>query len=166
MEPQNENVLLTIKQGLRNVTLLHNKMPRDCRTWCILFHNEFHRGSGTNFIQKFDAIEEIFATWQGFPREAETSLVPGNIPRSARVAPTPAAVHRLGVVSILADLGMYPSTLGFARKALPPGFCMTREITQRTPRYSTLLLDWANKTYEGRFQCVFGLVWSPSRVAL
>jgi hypothetical protein len=70
-------------------------MPKDCRDWCIGFHNDFHKGSGTNFLQKFDAIEDIFAHWQGY--------------------------------------------------------CTSKDINQRSPKYSTLLLEWANKTYEGRF---------------
>jgi hypothetical protein len=64
-EPDNEYVKLTLKNGLKNLTLLHPRVPRHAREWLRDFHNGFHAGSTTSFLQKLAWLPEVSANWRG-----------------------------------------------------------------------------------------------------
>lgn len=48
------------------VTLLNPKMPTHVKNWLILFHNNFHNGAATSFLQKLEYALQIHLNWRAY----------------------------------------------------------------------------------------------------
>lgn len=54
--PKEENVVLSLEQGLDDCVLIHKATPVDIVDYMILEHNAFHDGAPTTFIQLCPAL--------------------------------------------------------------------------------------------------------------
>eukprot|EP00959_Pyramimonas_sp_CCMP1952_P459118 9477743-Pyramimonas_sp.AAC.1 len=54
-------VRYTLKQGLRNMTVLDHRTPKDVIMLLLNFHNAWHGGSAFTLLQYFDLTRECMA---------------------------------------------------------------------------------------------------------
>ena len=57
-EPENQNLLVSLRRGLE-VRLLHHRTPPDVVRFLIHIHNGFHAGSGTSFCELVSLVPQV-----------------------------------------------------------------------------------------------------------
>eukprot|EP00959_Pyramimonas_sp_CCMP1952_P368765 7724312-Pyramimonas_sp.AAC.1 len=63
-DPKNKMVKLTLKQGLRHMTVLDHRTPDDVIRFLIDFHNDWHKGSTFTLLQMFNLAKTYIAAFK------------------------------------------------------------------------------------------------------
>jgi hypothetical protein len=63
--------------GLKYVDLYNVNTPADVLRWLKKYHNEFHGGSATSFLEVFDDAERAQASWAIYKRDNMISASSG-----------------------------------------------------------------------------------------
>lgn len=63
-EPQHDNVQRTLQRGLRQVTILHARTPKDVTDFVRDFCNLWHHGANKNFVDCMSEAKKIEQGWQ------------------------------------------------------------------------------------------------------
>ena len=62
-EPENEQVCLSLDAGISGCLIFHPRTPQDVLQHLVDHHNEFHSGSSTHFIQRYQHVKEAEQAW-------------------------------------------------------------------------------------------------------
>ena len=61
--PENPLVIASIEAGLPNAVLFDCRIPEDVVIWLRDYHNGFHNGASTSFVEVLKAIPQLEADW-------------------------------------------------------------------------------------------------------
>ena len=71
--PDNPNVIRTRTNGLQDVDVYDERMPNDCARWLCDYHNDFHGGSKTSFVQILELTISVEAHVTAYTMQAGIS---------------------------------------------------------------------------------------------
>ena len=61
--PDNVFIKIILEEGIPNVLTLFGKTPHDFQKWVKEEHNKWHKGASNNFLEVYDDIPDLEASW-------------------------------------------------------------------------------------------------------